>query len=203
MNYNHGGQASEDPYNGNIEFENETRWRASTDARLEKEARELDIAIAASIEERLSLDGPRGSGNRDYPMNRPRGSGNRDYPMDSPRFGDNRVERNLLARVERTDEKKMPRKYPCDKCDNLFDSHYDASLHRAMHERTWDYGWAAHRERNKGIVSCKRCFISFRTKDELDDHVLRMHPVFSCTRHGCLKCFRSANELEDHVFLMH
>ena len=244
--------ASQNPYNGNIEFDDETRWMQSSNARLQQERRDMDIAISASLEKRTRLDDAIMESKRidDIHEGSTVSSAQRhlrmgDYPIDRPRDGDNRTERNFMARAaqrepiekhtcdkcdlhlssqaeladhmdmhqhafevgwgERTVEKKnMPTEYPCDKCDRVFQCHYDASVHRGIHKHAWDLGWKEHRERNKGnIVSCGKCTRAFSSAIELEDHILRIHPVFTCTRYGCVGCFRSASELEDHVWFKH
>ena len=221
--------ASEDAYNGNIEFENETRWRESTDARVQEEEREFEIAMALSLGGRLSLNGPRGGDDRDYSIHLPPGDGSHvggDFPKQKAPVQP--IEKYTCAKCDldcssqaelgdhmdihqhafdlgwgvRTDKRDIARKYLCSKCDNVFDSAYDASRHRAMHNHTWDYGWKAHRERNQGkIVTCKKCYRSFLTARELEDHVLRIHPMFDCGR--CERRFCTTHELEDHIFNVH
>jgi hypothetical protein len=107
-----------------------------------------------------------------------------------------------FGRMVQTNEREIQTKHPCAKCDNVFDSSYKALTHLAMHEKTWDYGWNAYRERNKGkIVSCKidKCTRSFPTADELRDHVLRIHGMFSCSMNGCARHFGDADDAEYHV----
>ena len=199
-----GRRVSEDPYNGHIETASETQWRASTYARMQQEEREFEIMMALSMRGTLSPNGPRGGGgDRNDSIHSSLGDGShvgagflaREAAMQpTGKYTCPKCDLDCSSQAElgvhmdmhqyafdvgwevRTDKRDVARKYPCAQCDNVFDSAYDAARHRAMHESTWDYGWGAHRERNKEkIVTCKKCYRSFLTARELENHVLRIH----------------------------
>ena len=80
-----------------------------------------------------------------------------------------------IGRGERTG------KYPCAKCYRSFDNEYQASFHQAQHERSWDYGWAAHRTKTTPrFISCpvRFCHMGFKTEAELQAHLRRVHETW-------------------------
>ena len=69
-------------------------------------------------------------------------------------------------------------KYPCAKCYRSFDNEYVASVHQAKHDRNWDWGWAAHRNKTAPrFISCpiRFCHMGFKTQTELQAHLRRVH----------------------------
>ena len=203
MSYNHSGQAAGDPYNGNIEGKNEIRWKESTC--LEEEQREIELAIAASLEN-MRLDRPPA-------LRKPIDK----YMCDKCDLKFSSQEELAdhmdmyqqafeVGRGERTDKKDRQMTYPCAKCHQLFHSDYDASEHRAMHERSWDDGWAAHRaKRDTRIFGCPKfkCYAAFTNQDALDGHRLREHAKFRCSRIKCGKGFDTEDDLAYHVWETH